>query len=167
MNNIKFILDEISKNPRCEIYSPKDGLLSLPNEEVKYPNDLIDFYKQCDGVRLFEKNQDDVSFTIVPARRVIQANPIIVGEACENDISSTWYIICEIDNGEYLTIDLNKNRNGRCYDSNYEIHGVVGSCPIIANSFSELLIELYKSNGKDLFWINDEFHNKGYGDAYD
>lgn len=41
------------------------------------------------------------------------ANPVIVGELCEEDISSEWYIVCTDGKGEYLTIDLNEDRKGK------------------------------------------------------
>lgn len=58
-----------------------------------------------------------------------------------------------------------KLRLGRCYDSNWEIHGVAGSCPIIANSFTELLERLVMNNGKHWYWLQDDFTS--LGDAYD
>ncbi|WP_249418664.1 hypothetical protein [Escherichia fergusonii] len=98
----------------------------------------------------------------MPKEKILQANQEIVGETCDGDISASWYLIGKVNNNEYLSIDLSHERNGRCYDSNYEIHGVVGSCPIIAMSFTELLSKLYFSNGDDIYWAY-----KDYGDAYE
>ncbi len=103
-----------------------------------------------------------ITFTILPNDEVLNSNMKIVGELCEYDISSTWYLIAKTDNNDYLSIDLSLERNGRCYDSNYEVHGVVGSSTVIALSFSELLSELYNTGGKDIYW-----KKKNYGDAYD
>ena len=130
--------------------------------DLEYPKDLIEFYRLCSGATLFDSGKDNVSFRILVPDEVLQANTLIVGEACEGDISFSWYAICKTDNGDYVSIDLSRERNGRCYDSNSEIHGVAGSCPVIALSFTELLNELYKSDGRDLFW-----KDKDYGDGYD
>lgn len=63
----------------------------------------------------------------------------MIGEKTEYDISSNWYIIGRDMNKEYITIDLNPLRLGRCYDSYWENHGVPGNCAIIATTFTELI----------------------------
>lgn len=161
MTLIESLIAGFKKNSRCRVLPVKNGLPPLPNGNLLYPNDLTEFYNYCGGVTLFESGKDNVSFKILPPDEIFQANMIIVGEACEDDISSTWYVICQTDNGDYISIDLSKERNSRCYDSNYEVHGVVGSCPIISMNFTELLSELYKTDGKDIYW-----RGKNYGDAY-
>ncbi|WP_244137360.1 SMI1/KNR4 family protein [Burkholderia pyrrocinia] len=128
---------------------------------MAYPNDLVEFYSLCGGVILFRAGKDNVSFKILPADEVLQTNMLIVGRPCEDDISFSWYAICKTDSGDYISIDTARERNGRCCDSNFEIHGVAGSCPVVALSFAELLEELYRSSGVDIFW-----KAKNYGDAY-
>ena len=65
----------------------------------------------------------------------------------------------------YVTIDLAKERLGRCYDSFWDRHGVVGECAVIAQTFTELVSQLYSNQGKSLFWLDDKFNY--LGDAYD
>ena len=50
-------------------------------------------------------------------------------------------------------------------DSFWDRHGVVGEQPIIANSFTELLEQLYQSKGDYFYWLQEDFEN--IGDAYD
>ncbi|WP_244130704.1 SMI1/KNR4 family protein [Burkholderia pyrrocinia] len=128
---------------------------------MAYPNDLVEFYSLCGGVILFRAGKDNVSFKILRAEEVLQTNMLIVGRPCEGDISFSWYAICKTDGGDCISIDTSRERNGRCCDSNLEIHGVAGSCPVVALSFAELLEELYRSSGVDIFW-----KAKNYGDAY-
>ncbi|PGM59614.1 hypothetical protein [Bacillus sp. AFS053548] len=107
----------------------------------------------------------DYGLIIVSPEEFVLANPDIIGEKAEYDISSSWYIIGCDRNNDYLTIDLSIQRLGKCYDSNVEVHGVVGSCPIIANSFMELLERLLTNKGEHWYWLQDEFAS--LGDAYD
>ncbi|RUS09195.1 hypothetical protein EFW59_02324 [Bacillus subtilis] len=93
------------------------------------------------------------------------ANPIIVGELCEEDISSEWYIVCTDGKGEYLTIDLNEERKGKCYDSFFDRHGIVGETQVIANSFTDLIQRLLENKGKHWYWLRDD--HISLGDAYD
>ncbi|WP_347253135.1 SMI1/KNR4 family protein [Leminorella grimontii] len=162
MEKIDLLLDMITSDNSCVAYPPIGRLPELSGRMLKIPDDVSYFYSKCNGVELFIHGNRMVSFSILPQDEILQSNMTIVGEPCEDDISSSWYLIGKTDNNDYLSIDLSLERNGRCYDSNYEIHGVAGSCPIIALSFTELLTELYNSGGNDLYW-----KNKSYGDAYD
>lgn len=162
MADIAAFLAKIKADKRCEIFPVSGGLEPLSNRTLSYPDDVLEFYSQCGGVRLFRSGVDNVSFEILHPNKIKQSNILIVGEECSEDISSTWYVICQTDNGDYISIDLCKKRLGRCYDSHYEVHGVIGSCPIIARDFTELLDGLYKTGGVDIFW-----RGRNYGDAYD
>ncbi|AMM02987.1 MULTISPECIES: SMI1/KNR4 family protein [Pseudomonas] len=161
MHTIKHILEKFSNDPRIDVFPPDSPLPTLPNF-LSYPPDLAEFYKLCGGAQLFSPKNDSISFTILPPQQIKQSNTEIVGTPCDDDISSSWYLICKTDNNDYISIDLSIERSGRCYDSNFEIHGVAGSCPIIALSFKELLVSIYTSDGDDIFW-----RNRNYGDAYD
>lgn len=158
---IKELIEKIKNNPDCVVFRSK----GVPNcgENCVLPEDLKEFYELCGGVILYSSK--DYAMEIVNPEKFQLANPIIVGELCPYDISSQWYIIACNMNGDYLTIDLSSERNGRCYDSFWDRHGVVGECPIIANSFTDLLCCLLNSNGEYLYWLDDSFVS--LGDAYD
>ena len=57
----------------------------------------------------------------------------------------------------FITIDLFKERLGKCYDSFWDRYGVVGEQPIIANSFTELLEQLFKGKGGSLLLVARQF----------
>jgi hypothetical protein len=127
------LIEQIRMTPDCSVSDPAG--LPLISEGHVLPDDLREFYELCGGLSLFE-NAEDYRIAIVLPEQVVLANPLIVGDVSGyDDISLSWYIIAQDDNNEYLTIDLSKERLGRCYDSFYEIHAVRGSCPIIATSF--------------------------------
>lgn len=112
---------------------------------------------------LFES--EDYSCIIVPPEEFTLSNPVIIGEPAEEDISSHGYIVGHGGNGDYISIDLHQDRLGKCYDSFWDRHGVVGDCPVIANSFTELLERLVQNSGERWYWLNEDF--KSLGDAYD
>lgn len=155
------LIDKIRNTQGCIVYSPC-GLPTL-SEGVDLPKDLKVFYENCGGVSLF--NDSAYGFRIASPEEMVLANPIIVGELCEEDISSKWYIIGKDTQNNYITIDLAKERLGRCYDSFWDRHGVVGECAVIAQTFTELVSQLYSNQGKSLFWLDDKFNY--LGDAYD
>ena len=155
------LLDKIKNAEDCIVYSPCG--LPVLNEDVKIPDDLKLFYENCGGISFFPNRE--YGFTIVSPKEVVLANPVIVGELCEDDISSKWYIVCKDIDNNYITIDMAKERLGRCYDSFWDRHGVVGECCIVAENFTELLFQLYTNEGKSLFWLDDDFVY--IGDAYD
>lgn len=159
---VKKLIEKIRKLPDCTVY-PSNGLPKLDNNKHKLPDDIVEFYENCGGVTLF--HSESYVANIVPPEEFKLANPIIVGELCEEDITSEWYIIVNDGNGDYLTIDLSNERLGRCYDSYWDRHGVVGECPIIAITFTELLENLVSNKGMQWYWLRDEFIQ--IGDAYD
>ncbi len=158
---IEKLIKKISKMNNCKVVPPNYTLIL--NNGHKLPQDLKKFYELCGGIELFKNTNYQIS--IMSPQEFKLANPIIVGELCEEDISSEWYIIAKDINGEYITIDLNNDRLGKCYDSFWDRHGVVGECNIIALSFSELLEKLVESNGEYYYWLEDIYIP--YGDAYD
>jgi len=147
--------------PDCRVLPPS----GRPIPEVGHivPSDLAEFYDLCGGIHLFRSAP--FSAAIVEPSRCVLANPIIVGERADEDLSSSWYIIVDDGNGDFLTIDLAPARLGRCYDSFFDRHGVPGSCPVIARSFTELLQKLIENGGQHWYWLEDGF--AGFGDAYD
>ena len=97
--------------------------------------------------------------------KVVPANPLLVGEIIPEDISSTWYTIARDPQGNFLTVDLDRTRLGRCYDSFFDRHGIVGSCAVVASSFSDLLHRVWMNRGQYWYWLRDD--HVSLGDAYD
>ena len=155
------LLDKIKNTSKCVVYKPCG--LPVLNKGVELPNDLRVFYENCGGVSFFVDSEYE--FTIVSPEEMVLANPVIVGELCEEDISSNWYIICKDIENNYITIDLAKERLGKCYDSFWDRHGVAGECAIIANDFTELVLQLFTNQGESIFWLDEDFVY--IGNAYD
>ncbi len=155
------LIDRVRGLSDCEVL-PTGGLPKIDPSFV-LPDDLRDFYELCGGLTLYKDSPYTAIF--VSPKLLVPANPLIVGEAVETDISASWHILVDDTNGDYLTIDLSPERLGRCYDSFYDRHGVPGSCPIIARSFSELLERLIENRGDHWYWLRPDF--KSIGDAYD
>lgn len=158
---IKDLIQRAIAEPDCKVVPP----LGVPTvaDGHKLPGDIIEFYELCGGVELFTNSENPCR--IVSPNEFNLANPVIVGDICEDDISADWYIIADYYNGNHLTIDLNPSRLGRCYDSFSETHGLVGETPIIAFSFQELLTRLLDNKGQRFYWLTDSF--EPLGDAYD
>lgn len=155
------LIDEIKNSKDCFVYPPCG--IPVIGENFKLPSDLKKFYEVCGGIYLFKNKK--YGFEIVKPKEFVLANPLIIGELCEEDISSKWYIICKDSEDNYITIDLCKEKNGRSYDSFWDRHGVVGECSVIAISFTELVERLFRNKGKSLYWLDDNFEY--IGDAYD
>lgn len=160
MKDIEAALRQIAGLPHCRVNPakgiPKTGGYSLPE-------DLKHFYELCGGVTLFENK--DYQCYIVPPDEFVSSNPLIVGEQVEEDLSSHWFIVAHDGNGDYISIDLNQNRLGKCYDSFWDRHGVVGECSVVAETFTELLNQLVQNNGEQWYWLREDF--QPLGDAYD
>ncbi|MED4057745.1 hypothetical protein P4654_27010 [Niallia taxi] len=78
----------------------------------------------------------------------------------EDDISLCWNKVAS-DKSDYITIDPNKDRLGRCYHSFWDSHEVEGECPIIAFSFTDVLTRLLINEGQRWYWLQDDFETLG------
>ena len=156
------IIAAIREATDCVVLPPQSVPTIRPDH--KLPGDVRSFYGSCGGAVLFQHSSFPTF--IVPPGGLVRANPVIVGEPCEYDISASWYIIAsDGSDSQKMTIDLSEDRLGRCYDSFWDRHAVAGSSTIIARSFSEFVERSLASGGKHLYWLQEDFAT--YGDAYD
>lgn len=160
MKDIKILLEEIKLNNNC-IVRPTAGNLNIP-KGLNVPKDLLLFYELCGGIDFFIDSE--IALSIVSPIDFVRANPIIVGEECEYDISYNWFIIATDNSSQYITIDLDQARCGKCYDSFWDRHGVPDSNPIIAQNFIEFINLLYYNSFSNWYWLEETFVT--YGDAY-
>jgi len=161
---LDMLLKTLTQTAGCRLLPPQ-GLPAIRSGHV-LPSDLRDFYERAGGAFLFEDS--GLCFEIVPPSRVVVANGILRGGEFPPDliepITEAWYIIEDEGSSNYATIDLDPARLGRVYDSSWDRHGIPGSCPVIADSFSEFLERLLASNGQRHYWFEEGFVRR---DAFD
>lgn len=155
---VESLIDQLRRSKSCKVL-PTQG---IPDVDMPIPADVEGFYRLCGGAILYEGA--DYSIEIVPPCDFLRANPIIVGEDCSNDRSYDWFTIARTES-DYLTIDLNPARFGRCYDSFRDCHGIAGNCQVVATGFESLLKQLIDSHGEYWYWLKPGFRN--LGDAYE
>lgn len=167
MKKLNNILNEIKSDNNCRLLK-LDSEITI-NDGLKYPKDLSFFLENYGGIELFLDKPYGIK--IVGMSRFVNANKEfypdgdVIWEELKGDISNEWYIIAEnFETNQYITIDMNTDRLGVCYDSFYEVHADPDFSPIIANSFTNLLENLYKSKGMSLYWNDSGF--KSLGNAY-
>ncbi|TFZ44961.1 SMI1/KNR4 family protein [Stenotrophomonas maltophilia] len=151
MNCIEELIGMIRSSSSHAIRSPAVALPVLEGP-LAYPADMQHFYRECGGALLYANDPEVISYNLLPPEDIRQANEVIAGERCEDDLSATWHVVARSDNGDYISIDLSLHQRGCCYDSNHEIHGVAGSCPIIAGSFTELIGKLLSCGAGQPYW---------------
>ncbi|MFD9871744.1 SMI1/KNR4 family protein [Streptomyces niveus] len=155
------ILERISASSICRV-NPPDGLPVVPRP-LELPHDLVEFYTRCGGVTLFEGGEFSIR---IPAKgEFVPSNLAVIGETGFGDRSDHWFVVGITSDHEYVSIDLDNSRRGRCYDSFHETHGVVGESRVIAQSFTDFLTALLSGGGSGWYWLGPDF--PGLGDAYD
>lgn len=158
--NVLKLIETIRNDKEC-IFKEGSQLPLLPYN-LSLPKDLETFYQNCSGIIFFPGKE--YSMEIVSPIDFVRANPVIIGEEGDSDISYNWFIIGKAGL-QYITIDLAPARKGRCYDSFWDSHGLVGDTPIISLNFSSLVESLYQGKGDYWYWLQDGFNS--LGDAYD
>jgi hypothetical protein len=165
--SINGLLDMIAADSRCKVHPPSAGP-AVP-AGLLLPVDLQQFYRCAGGLDLF--STQPFGFTIVGPNEFTPSNPVLLGDfylrnkkAYDEDRSAFWYLIARgTKTNEFITIDLDKSRLGRCYDSFWEVYAKPDS-KVVARSFTELVERLYAAKGNDLYWAGAEFD---LGKAYD
>lgn len=162
--NIQSLLKKLAESDACNLVESKETISFCS----RIPNDLKYFYENYETAIL---NIDEFTEIVITPYRMLKVTnkilyPIddVIWEELEGDISNKWFMIASSKElGQYISIDLDKERLGYCYDSFIETHANPDESPIVAKSFTELLERLV-SNIKEWYWLNDSFES--YGDAY-
>lgn len=158
---IEQILAEMKRNSNFEVKEPSGLPIISGNHEM--PEDIKKFYSLCGGIECYI---DDGGFPleILEPTKVMLSNLVLLGQEYEEDISSSWYTIVNAEDGNYISIDFGSKRSGWCYESFEYSHAVKDNCPIIAKSFTELLLNIFRYTGDYFFWREEGAED--YGDAY-
>jgi hypothetical protein len=159
---VEELLDLIAASSRAVVLPPAGQPVVRAGHQL--PRDLAGFYELCGGVEFLDTAQH-YGMTISPPAQLLPTNPILIGEQVEDDITSSWYVIGRTFDSELISIDLHAARLGRCYDSFHEVHGIVGSCEIIAASFSAMLKEFLNDPGNGWYWTSPGWPR--LGNAYE
>lgn len=162
------ILETIQQDRNCNLLERKNSENKVNLSHL--PDDLAYFFSHYDGIEFFMEKSYGIK--IVGLEEFVNANNYfypegdVIWEELENDISNNWYIIAKSEEMEqYITIDLHPERLSYCYDSFLPTHANPGDSPIIAKTFTELLGNIFQTQGDYWFWLKEEFES--YGDAYD
>src|SRR5258708_4249625 len=138
VDDVNELIERARATLDCVVY-PVAGSPSLP-QGIELPPDLSDFYQACGGIDLFQSSGYPIS--VATSGLLTPSNLAVIGETGLDDRSDQWFTIAVTQDREYLSIDLDPARSGRCYDSFHEIHGLVGESAVIATSFTDLLSRL-------------------------
>ena len=159
--DIERIIDLIRKDSNFEVKQPCGYPQVLKGHVL--PDDLKEFYRLCGGIDFYIE-YGGYPINILDPKDVRPANIALLGKNYDEDISSSWYLIADALDGNYVSIDFGPFRLGRCYESFEYSHAVAGNCPIIALSFGELLENLLGYKEDYFFWKENKFTS--LGDAY-
>jgi hypothetical protein len=155
MIDISSILSAIRNTPDCTI-EPPSGLPSLP-DGMLLPPDLRQFYELAGGALLFSKRVCSGPIRILRPDEMQRIDVVIAGERFASGPFSWWFAIAELLDGNYVSIDLNPDHLGLCYDAFHETFADPGYVDVIASSFSNLLTRLLAHEEDSTYWLQDGF----------
>ncbi|WP_435262652.1 hypothetical protein [Tenacibaculum sp. nBUS_03] len=168
MEKLKELIELISKHSNCKILKPNAEIII----DRKIPNDLDLFFRLTNGVSLFEREAFGVKIVgkeeFISTNKYLYPEDDVIWEELEEDITNEWFLIAKSPElAQYISIDLTDQNFGKCYDSYLSTHGEERMSEIVANSFTELLWNLYNSRGKGETWYWNERDFEKIGDAFD
>lgn len=130
---------------------------------VQLPSDLKAFLALCQGVELFRDSLYPIR--ILGLNELGRANQVMLEAELPEHPTHAWFLIADLAQSDYLTIDLAPGRNGLCYQAFHDCYGMEGQSPIVAGSFTDLLLRAVQNRGDYFWWLQDSF--EPLGDAWD
>lgn len=137
-------------------------------EQMGMPSDLVYFYSKANGAMLHrtENGGDPLyegafwQWCLLPVdemQSVLESGWSHTNSPLRQKHAS-WYRLLDVQNSDYLCIDLSIRSGAQFLDTFHETLNDVGYNQIVAKSFTELLEQLVASN--EAFWLSGE---TGYG----
>lgn len=117
--------------------------------------DLRAFYLHCNGAELFERPNSPYRF--LPLSGIIRARIAIRGKDEDSRGPASWYVLCDVGDGNYVVVDTGDLKDGRypLIDGYREMFPDPEYCERLAGSFAELLDKALRSGGRH-FWLLEE-----------
>jgi hypothetical protein len=156
-SRIAKLIDRLRSTRGCQLLPPT-GLPKLPRG-IKLPSDLRYFYKEAGGAVLFGRRNSPTR--ILPPEKIERIDFAIIGEGFARGPFKHWFALADVQDGNYLAIDLNPRFHGHCYDAFHETFAMPGYVAIVASSFTDLLERLLAAEGRCSYWLEDDFQNLG------
>ena len=167
MKNISECVADIQGRADCKLLPVRSQELNIDLSNA--PEYVREFFRLCGGAVL--NIGEGAEIVIVSPRDFSEINRSlypegdVIWEELEGDVSQEWFLIAsDVGKGQYVSIDMNDDRLGWCYDSFLETHATPGDSTVIAKSFTEFL-QNTMSSPQRFYWLCDTYVS--YGDAYD
>lgn len=167
MAELKELFEEIDQNHSAEPCADEYEIDRLENGlEYELPEDLKAFYRRYSTVWLFNTDCDGATYRFVPISQIHPTRIDILGSNHENWGPVSWLTVCDVQDGNYVAVDLESKRGDVCnyIDCFHETFAVPGECEIVARSFTELLERALHSGGDQLYYLQSSGF-RGYGDG--
>jgi len=155
MIEMKQLIERIRNTPGCRV-KPPSGMPSLP-EGKTLPTDLGAFYELAGGASLFGDEFGGARAWVVAPQEFVPVAEAIIGEPITSGPFPWWFAVADVQDGNYIAIDLNPAHQGLCYDAFHETFTEPGHVSVIASSFTDLLERLLNHGNDSTYWLQDEF----------
>lgn len=121
----------------------------------KLDPDLRAFYLHCNGAELIERLPDS-PYQILPLSKIKRARVAIYGEDDDKWGPASAYAICDVQDGNYVLLDVSRQENGRypLVDGYHEAWPNPKYCGPVASSFSEFLEGILRTR-RNLYWLGE------------
>jgi hypothetical protein len=151
--DMRELLEEVSRhhfpNPPASVQDVEEF---ERREGWRLDPELRAFYLHCNGADLFQKPGSPYRF--MPLSEVVRARIVMRGDDEEESGPASLYAICNVQDGNYVLIDVSKSERERypIIDGFHETFPDPEYCQQIAGSFSEFLQGALRSEGYE-YWL--------------
>lgn len=163
VTRIDDILDKLADDDTC-LMSPPCGLPQVA-AGLRLPADVARFYERAGGMVLRKDGRCGSRARVVTPQEFDRIDIAIVGEMFATGPFEYWHAIVDVEDGDYLAIDIGPDQSGKCLDCFHETFACRGYVSVVASSFTDLLMRIINHQDDSAFWLQDEFEALGEGFA--
>jgi antitoxin YokJ len=158
MKTVEEIIDTLKNRDDCVVNAPA-GLPAV-RDDLSLPADLLEFYELTGGITIGDGSEGSPITILGPA--IERLDRTSAGESFESGPFEYWFALADVDDGNYLAIDLHPEHSGKCYDTFHETFPFPGHVDIIASSFTDLLNrQVQQPMEAGHYWLDESFESKG------
>ena len=162
MKQIDELINRLSSEHSCEI-APPCGLPRVASGLI-LPADVVQFYERAGGMIINKQGRCGSWARIVRPDEFNRIDAVILGgEMFATGPFEFWHAMVDVQDSNYLAIDIGPTHRGICLDCFHETFAMPGYVKLVATSFTDLLNRFVNHMEDSAFWLQDDFEALGEG----
>ena len=131
-------------------------------EGFSLPADVVKFYERFGESILNEESETGAWARVVTPEEFNRIDAAIMGgERVASGPFENWFALVDVEDGNYIAIDLSVEHQGKCLDAFHETFAIPSYVDVVAASFTDLLNRFLDHKEDTAYWLDEAFESLG------